>query len=213
MKRNTLLLGLLAFLLAFGLVLSGCGDISGLFGSNDDDDSNNNNNNNNDYTPYGLEEKFNGTPASMGVTSPMSADALVAFTGEVSGWADFVASGGQLYVNGNRVTSPSTTIYPNDTVRVLAPGGTNNNDNNSNYPIDPITGRPIFFQGTLLGLGVSYPISAESLVILKSEGEVHNWAEFIQVCELYVNGTLVVSGSQMINLTDTIKVLAQGGQQ
>jgi hypothetical protein len=56
MKRNNIMLGLLAILLAFGLVLSGC-DLSSLLGNNDDNDSGNDNNNYyNDNNPADVDD-------------------------------------------------------------------------------------------------------------------------------------------------------------
>jgi hypothetical protein len=70
-----------------------------------------------------LEEYFNNTPASQGLDEPVSVDKLVAWVSgdEFSSLSDFTAVGGELYVNGKKVTSGSTMIQPNDTVRILAP--------------------------------------------------------------------------------------------
>jgi hypothetical protein len=112
MKRNTVLLGLLAFLLALVVVLPSC-DLN----KDDGDD--------------GLEEAFSGIASYMGVTQPVTADELVAFTGQVSGWSEFILVGCELYVNGKKITSGTTYILPTDTIRILVPsdsgGGSSSN--------------------------------------------------------------------------------------
>jgi hypothetical protein len=129
--------------LTIGLVLAGCptdgGDDGG--GNNTSNNENNTGNNGNNTGNSGntgnnteLEEVFNNTPASQGADQPLSADSLLSWEGTFSSLSDLTAAGGELHVNGTKVTSGSAMIQPNDTVRILVPtqsGNNNGGDDNS----------------------------------------------------------------------------------
>jgi hypothetical protein len=72
-----------------------------------------------------LEEVFNDTPANWGATQPLMADTLLALADEggISSLSDLTAAGGELYVNGTKITSGYKMIQPYDTVRILMPKG------------------------------------------------------------------------------------------
>jgi hypothetical protein len=123
MKRRILELGILGFLLGFGLVLSGCDNLANLI---------------EDVTEGGSgNEIFDGTPANEGVNQPRSADELIPYLtgGEFDDMAGLGSAGGKLYINGEEVVSGGTMIQPTDRVRILAPkadAGTGNNGTGNN---------------------------------------------------------------------------------
>jgi hypothetical protein len=128
-------------IVAAGLVLAACANPSGgggNTGGNNTDGNNTGGNGDNTGNGPEMEEVFNGTPASEGATKPLSADALLAFADidGISNLSDLTAAGGELRVNDTRVTAGSTTIQPDDTVKVLMPkengGNTGGNDNGGN---------------------------------------------------------------------------------
>jgi hypothetical protein len=116
MKKNSFILGILALALIFGLVLTGCSTDGG---SGD-----------------GSEEIFDGTPSSKGITQPLPADDLISAltSGDVSDLSDLIAKGGELYVNGEKVTSGSIVIQPDDTVKIIAPKDTADNNGSGSLP-------------------------------------------------------------------------------
>jgi ribosomal protein S4 len=131
--------------------------------------------------------------------------------------------GGKLYVNGKEVTSGSTRIQPNDTVRIVAPteysgGGYNDDDYNSGSGspggssgglvtvIDNISARELGIAGmtvdqVLRAVAAEYGESISGLSEFRAEGGV-----------LEINGTEVTNGSQRINASDRITVKIPGGE-
>jgi hypothetical protein len=142
MKKQTFFRMIICTALAIGLILSGCdtGTNPGGGGNETENTGGNGNNtgrndgNTGDNTGGNgteLDEVFNGTPASQGATQPLSADNLLERGGisGVSKLSDLIAAGGELYVNGTKVTSGSKVIQPNDTVRILMPKANGNGNN------------------------------------------------------------------------------------
>jgi hypothetical protein len=113
--KSKLFFGMIVYAaLAIGLILSGCDTGTNPGGGGNGTE---------------LDEVFNGTPSSQGATQPLSADNLLEGGGisGVSKLSDLIAAGGELYVNGTKVTSGSTMIQPDDTVKVLMPKESGNN--------------------------------------------------------------------------------------
>jgi hypothetical protein len=86
-------------------------------GGNDNGGNGNGGNDNNSD----LEVVFEGILTEMGIDSPVSVNELFNLVDQ--SFSDFLAAGGELYVNGQKVTSGSGMIYPHDTVKVLVPTG------------------------------------------------------------------------------------------
>jgi uncharacterized protein YdeI (BOF family) len=163
--------------------------------------------------PAGLQEYFNGTPADFGITQSLSADNLLAIGSDslVSGLSEFIAAGGELYVNGTKVTSGAATIQPNDKIRILGPiesGGTGSTGTGDNNSGTGNTGLQEYFSGTPAELGITQSLSADNLLAIGSDSLVSSLFEFIALGgELHVNGTKVTSGAATIQPNDKIRIL------
>jgi ribosomal protein S4 len=86
-----------------------------------------------------LEVLFDDTLAGADkAKNPVSADALAAdfSSGRFSTLSALRSAGYKVYVNGKEVTSGSTMIQPNDTVRVMAPAGGDDDYGDDDYGDD-----------------------------------------------------------------------------
>jgi hypothetical protein len=143
----------------------------------------------------GLEEMFNGRASDMGITEVISADTLFSREGSLEGisnFSDFIKAGGELYINGNKITLGSTMIQPTDTVRIMLPKG---------FLVS-------VFNGRASDMGITEAISADTLFSMGDMEGVSYFSDFIKAgCKLYVNNEEVVSGSTMIQPTDTVRII------
>jgi hypothetical protein len=168
------------------------------------------------------EEVFNGTPQSIGVSVAVSADNLIkGYSKEVYGeeldFAEFIMSGGVMFVNGKVVTSGNTMIQPKDTVRVLlADFYAYEEEEEGGLTPPPKEDLVPVFNGTPEEeMGVTVPMSANDMIKWYSKerfGYEADFEMFTQIDgEMYVNDKKVVDGSTMIQPSDMVRVLLPAG--
>jgi enhancing lycopene biosynthesis protein 2 len=139
-------------------------------------------------------EMFNGKASNMDITEAISADTLISMGGMkgVSNLSDFIKAGGELYINGNKITSGSTMIQPNNTVKIMVPKGF----------LVPVVDE------TASDMGITGAISADTLISLGGIEGFSNLSGFRKVGgKLYINNKEVTSGSTMIQPNNTVRIM------
>jgi hypothetical protein len=176
MKKDRFLLGILAPALIFVLVLTGC-PTDGGNGSE-------------------LVEMLNGKASEMGITKEISVNDLISERNMegVSSLSDFIREGGELYINDDKITSGSSMIRPDDTVRIMLP---------KEFLV------PLFEGTASEEFGITGETSADDLFsLMKGVEGVSSLSDLVKAgCKLYVNDKEVTLGSAKIQPTDTVRIM------
>jgi hypothetical protein len=222
MKRNFFVVGVLTMLLAFTL-LAGCEQ-------NPDTDP--------PYKPtYELEGGGTLTiTGGEGATAPKTGDTFELVIGgkkttgtievDANGTITFIpknggdsftakpGSGNAIAIEGGNITADdgATVTVPDEEVVPTAPSG---GDDEGGVTAPSGGDLEKVFEGTLSSYNVTEAVSASTLIENFSQefaGQSVSWEEFVAAgCELYVNNKKVTSGSEMIQPSATVRVMAPAG--